>query len=151
MQAANAPTPGTTSPSHSSAASRSAVTVTVGAGTLESALGRADVARAVVEDDDVECSSSPTTPTAAAKASTAATAQIAVAEPAPLPARRRIRRRGTVPPTKSITAWSWDYNDPFVLGTPTTRGSTSTAVRSARANALNCVSTTWWALRPAST
>ena len=40
---------------------------------------------------------------------------------------------------------------PLVLGTPTTRGSRSTAVRSARATDLNCASTMWWALRPETT
>ena len=51
MHAANAPTPGTTRPSASCAAARSAVSVDVGAGALEGAHGRAQVARAVVEDD----------------------------------------------------------------------------------------------------
>ena len=53
MQAANAPTPGTTRPSASIAAvpSRRSAS-TVGAGALEGAHGRAEVARAVVEDDD---------------------------------------------------------------------------------------------------
>ena len=55
MQAANAPTPGTTSPSASAARPGSAVTVTVGADPLESTLRRPDVARAVVEDDEVVC------------------------------------------------------------------------------------------------
>ena len=40
---------------------------------------------------------------------------------------------------------------PLVDGTPSTRGSSATASRSARATALNCASTTWWALRPDST
>ena len=37
---------------------------------------------------------------------------------------------------------------PLVDGTPTTRGSRATASRRARATALNCASTMWWALRP---
>ena len=47
--AANAPTPGTTSPSASAAAFASAVTSTCGAHPLQGPLGRAQVARAVVE------------------------------------------------------------------------------------------------------
>src|SRR5215207_3986700 len=41
------------------------------------------------------------------------------------------------------------HNAPFVLGTPSTRGSGSTASRSARANALNWHSTMWCGSRPA--
>src|SRR5215204_2921386 len=41
------------------------------------------------------------------------------------------------------------HNAPFVLGTPSTRGSSSTASRSARANALNWHSTMWCGSRPA--
>ena len=55
MHAAKAPTPGTTRPSASCAGCRSAVRVTVGAGALEGAHGRAEVARPVVEDDDAYC------------------------------------------------------------------------------------------------
>ena len=54
------------------------------------------------------------------------------------------------PASTSIAKYT-DYSDPFVLGTPTTRGSSAAASRRARANALNCASTTWCALRPAST
>ena len=43
------------------------------------------------------------------------------------------------------------YSEPLVDGTPALRGSRATASRSARATALNCASTTWCALRPAST
>ena len=52
MHAANAPTPGTTSPSASSAASEVAGQLDVGAGPLDRADDGAEVARAVVEDDD---------------------------------------------------------------------------------------------------
>src|SRR3954470_4492458 len=39
-----------------------------------------------------------------------------------------------------------DHSTPFVDGScPALRGSISTASRSARENALNCASTTWWA------
>jgi NTP pyrophosphatase (non-canonical NTP hydrolase) len=43
------------------------------------------------------------------------------------------------------------YSWPLVDGMPVTRPSSVTASRSARATPLNCASTTWWALRPAST
>ena len=49
MQAANAPTPGTTRPSASAAAARSEVTVTSAPGPGQRPLGRAQVARPVVE------------------------------------------------------------------------------------------------------
>ena len=52
MHAANAPTPGTTRPSASIAACRSADRVDLGTGALEGAHDRAEVARAVVEDGD---------------------------------------------------------------------------------------------------
>jgi len=37
---------------------------------------------------------------------------------------------------------------PLVLGTPVIRGSASTAIRSARADALKTASAMWWLLRP---
>ena len=52
MQAANAPTPGTTSPSAAGAAARSAVTVTSAPTRASARCGRAQVARPVVEHDD---------------------------------------------------------------------------------------------------
>ena len=42
-------------------------------------------------------------------------------------------------------------SEPLVEGTPVSRGSSATASRKARANALNCVSTMWCGSRPAST
>ena len=53
MHAANAPTPGTTSPSASCASWMSAVSVTSRAGALDRAHGGAEIPRPVVEDDDV--------------------------------------------------------------------------------------------------
>src|SRR5262249_49694325 len=44
-----------------------------------------------------------------------------------------------------------DHRLPLVEGTPVTPGSHATAVRSARAVALNSVSAMWWLLRPRST
>ena len=43
------------------------------------------------------------------------------------------------------------HSAPLVEGIPLTRGSVSTAPRSARATALNCASTIWCGSRPAST
>src|SRR6185295_18045713 len=40
------------------------------------------------------------------------------------------------------------HKEPFVLGTSFTRGSSATAIDSARAVALNSVSAMWWPLRP---
>jgi hypothetical protein len=42
----------------------------------------------------------------------------------------------------------YELNVPFVLGTPFTRGSASTAIRTARAVALKIASLIWWLLRP---
>ena len=110
MHAANAPTPGTTRPSASSAASRSAVTVDVGADALERALrpsaGCPTRSRGRRRDGRAH-----------RRAHASRAGQRALG--------RRARRR--------------------------TRGSSATASRSARATALNCASTTWCALRPAST
>ena len=43
---------------------------------------------------------------------------------------------------------TFDYSTPFVEGTPTVRGSFSTAWRKARAVALKMPSMTWCVLRP---
>jgi hypothetical protein len=54
------------------------------------------------------------------------------------------------PPTSSRTSANvTGYSAPLVEGTSATRGSIATAVRSARASALNWPSTMWWASRPA--
>ena len=100
MQAAYAPTPGTTQAvGVQRGLTGRAVSVTVGAGALDRAHGGAEVARAVVEDDDRAAAQSV----------------------------------------------------PLVDGTPVSRGSSATASRNARANALNCASTMWCGSRPAST
>ena len=44
-----------------------------------------------------------------------------------------------------------DQSEPLVDGTPDIRESKVTASRRALATALNCASSTWWALRPSST
>ena len=62
MQAAYAPTPGTTSPSASSAGVEVTGQRDLGAGALDRAHGGAEVARAVVEDDDASGSASQSAP-----------------------------------------------------------------------------------------
>ena len=62
MHAANAPTPGTTSPSAASAAAVSAVTVDLGAGPFQRPLRGPQVARAVVEHHDPAARAGHSTP-----------------------------------------------------------------------------------------
>src|SRR4051794_20559590 len=60
----------------------------------------------------------------------------------------RRHRGGSRPRRAGPVRSSPDYSAPLVDGTSVTRGSSATAVRSARASALNWPSTMWWASRP---
>ena len=116
--------------------SRSAVTVTSRAGPGQRPLGRAQVARAVVEDDDLAVPLLGQTGTAGCRCPRLLT---------------RVRRRRS--PSRSCCAASTALVTarPWCDGMPATRGSSATASRSARATALNCASTMWCASRPPST
>ena len=96
MQASNAPTPGTTSPSACCGRTGVGGHLDLGADPLQRPLRRPQVAGAVVENNDgLRC-----------------------------------------------------HRVPLVDGTPVTRGSNSTAWRSARATALYCASVMWCGSRP---